>query len=80
LIPTITPLSYSPPSLTIPTPTERISPTQIPYTPSAPPTYGYIPVIDITLSLAKPTYESRWDAGTDKTLGINTPTYEVAVA
>jgi hypothetical protein len=80
LIPEITPLSYSPPSLTIPTPTERISPTQIPYTPSTPSTYGYTPVADITLSLVKPTYESRWDAGTDKTLSINAPTYEVVVA
>jgi hypothetical protein len=73
LIPEITPFSYLPPSLTITTPTERIPPTQIPYTPSAPPVYGYTPVADESLSLGKPTYELRWDAGKDISLAFNNP-------
>jgi hypothetical protein len=73
LIPEITPFSYSPPSLEVPTPTERIPPTQIPYTPSIPPTYGYTPVTDVALSLGKPTYELRWDAGKDVALSLDKP-------
>jgi hypothetical protein len=80
LIPEITPFSYSPPSLMISTPTERIPPTQIPYTPSTPPVYGYTPVTNVSLSLDKPTYESRWDIGTGITLSIDAPTYEVGVS
>jgi hypothetical protein len=80
LIPEITPFTYSPPPLTIETPTERISPTQMPYTPSIPPYYGYTPIYDLSVSLGKPTYELRWDMGTDKTLSIDAPTYEVVVS
>jgi hypothetical protein len=80
LIPEIPMFTYSPPSLTIETPTERIPPTQIPYTPATPPIYGYTPVYDVSVSLGKPTYASRWDAGTDKTLSIDAPNYEIEVA
>jgi hypothetical protein len=73
LIPTIAPFTYTPPSLTVETPTERIPPTQTPYTPSTPPIYGYTPVTDTTLSLGKPTYESRWDAGKDIQLALDKP-------
>jgi len=80
LIPEIPMFTYSPPSLTIETPTERIPPSQIPYTPSTPPIYGYASVADVTLTLAKPTYGSRWDMGTDKSLSIDAPTYEVVIS
>jgi hypothetical protein len=80
LIPTITPFTYTPPSLTVETPTERIPSTLIPYTPSTPPAYGYTPVLDLTLSLDKPTLEARWDAVTAKSLNINAPTYEIVIA
>ena len=80
LIPEITPFTYSPPSLTIEKPTERIPPTQIPYTLTVPPAYGYQPVADQTISLPSPTYASRWDAGTDKVLIIPSPEYTVVVA
>jgi len=76
LIPEITPFTYTPPPLTIETPTEKPAPPQIPI----PPTYGYTPVADVALSLGKPTYESRWDAGTDKSLSIDALTYEVVIS
>jgi hypothetical protein len=80
LIPEVPMFTYSPPSLTIETPTERIPPTQIPYTPSTPPFYGYTPIYDLSVSLGKPTYALRWDMGTDKSLSIDAPTYEVEVS
>ena len=80
LIPEIPMFTYSPPSLTIVTPQERIPPTQIPYTPTTPPAYGYIPVSETTILLPKPTYTHRWDIGKDLTLSLDEPTYEIVVS
>jgi hypothetical protein len=78
LIPTIAPFTYTPPSLTVETPTERIPPTQMPYTPSIPPVYGYIPIMEYEGEI-KSTYNSRWDMGKNLNVEI-TSTYEVWVA
>jgi hypothetical protein len=76
IIPAISPFTYTPPSLTVETPTAPTAPTA----PPTPPAYGYIPVIDISMTLPTYSYETRWDVGTDKTLSIDTPIYEVWVS
>jgi hypothetical protein len=80
IIPSIPLFSYAPPSLEVETPTERIPSGFVPYTPSTPPAYGYIPVYDSSVRLDKPTYEIRWDIGMDKSLSLDAPTYEVVVS
>jgi hypothetical protein len=76
IIPAISPFTYTPPTLEVETPTAPGAPTP----PPTPPAYAYIPVMDISLALPKSSYELRWDMGTDKTLSIDTPTYEVEVS
>lgn len=63
LIPEITGLEYTPPSIDITRPEEPTSPTP----PPSAPTYGYFPVQSRTLITLNPTYQSRWDAGSDFT-------------
>ncbi|MEM1562946.1 MAG: hypothetical protein QW734_07895 [Candidatus Bathyarchaeia archaeon] len=70
LIPSIPMLEYSPPPLAIEKPTERIPPEMIPpQLPTIPPV-GYSPIQEKTLSMVKPTFEYRWDAGFDKSLSL----------
>jgi hypothetical protein len=75
IIPSVPLFSYAPPSLEVETPTEKIPPSYVPYTPSAPPVYAYIPVCDFVANLGKPPYEVRWDAGKDLTLPLDIPLF-----
>jgi hypothetical protein len=75
IIPSVPLFSYAPPSLEVETPTEKIPPSYVPYTPSAPPVYAYTPVCDFVANLGKPPYEVRWDAGKDLTLPLDIPLF-----
>ena len=75
LIPSIAGFEYTPPSITIPTPSEPTVPS-IP--PGLPPLYPYTPTYQYD-NIISVEYEHTWIAGKDITAGITT-TYETQVA
>ena len=75
LIPTIGGFEYTPPLITIPTPTEPTKPT---LPPESPPIYPYTPVYQF-YNVIETHYDHKWIAVKDKTAEITT-TYETAVA
>ncbi|MBS7270396.1 MAG: hypothetical protein KIH10_16365 [Candidatus Freyarchaeota archaeon] len=64
LIPSISGFAYTPPSMTVETP----SPPTPPSAPPTPPLYGYVPVYDLNMSSPKTTYTATPMAGTTKSL------------
>ncbi len=77
LVPEIPAFAYTPPAVSITTPTEKPVPTPLPI---APPFYAYTPVYDVSIVFNLPTsYETTWMTG--KVLSVDMPTisYEVEV-